>query len=385
MPNGVSPCGFRRTIVELPLKKQAVASEQAPPEEFVPLRVAKDSNGGERLKALTDHEALLACLGDLLFQVNAEGTLLEAHCPADHEFQLSQEGLVGRNLSDLLTEPLRSQGMEWLRTTLNSGEPCVFELEYPLGDRRRVFQVRLVPCERGCVMALVRDATARFQFEKEILEVSQRTQHRIGQDLHDNLGQHLTGITFLSKALERKLSARKLPEAKDAGEIVQMVINVLSQTRQLARSLFPMELESGELVEALREMAGSVETVSKATCQVLTSEGLVVRNPDVANHLFRLTQEAVNNAVKHGNPTRIEINLLLEGDLLLLRIQDNGGGCEVQRSTRTGLGMRIMQYRAQKIGGRLEFVSSPEEGTEVKCSLPVATALATAESPTTSP
>jgi len=347
------------------------------------LRVLPTHDDRPEPRALSDHEALLSSLGDLLFQVDAKGLILEAHCPPDYEFQLSAEGLVGQSAFDLLPDYFKKRGRECLEVALAGGGPHIFNFEYPLADRVRVFQARMSACEGGSVLALVRDVTARNQFEREILDVSQRTQHRIGQDLHDGLGQHLTGITFLGKALERKLAARQLPEAGDAAEIVRMVINVLSQTRQLARSLFPVELESGEFVAALQEMAASVEEASKIRCRLLTSPGLVVRDPDVTNHLFRLAQEAINNAVKHGAARQIELQLTLEDDQLHLCIRDDGAGFEPQRSATIGLGMRIMQYRAQKIGARLDFYSPPEGGTEVTCSVPAEKAAAVAEGSTT--
>src|SRR5207237_2860566 len=139
------------------------------------------------------------------------------------------------------------------------------------------------------------DVSEQRLLEKEVLEITNREQTRIGQDLHDGLGQHLTGITFLTRALETRLSSQSLPEAEEAAEIGRLVLQALSQTRNLARGLFPIELESNELAPALRELAATVEKLFNISCAVETDDNLVVAaNRTVVNHLFRLAQEAIN-------------------------------------------------------------------------------------------
>src|SRR5207237_4690804 len=176
------------------------------------------------------------------------------------------------------------------------------------------------------VIGEVRDVTAQKLTEQEILEISNREQVRIGQDLHDGLGQHLTGVTFLSKALEKKLAARSLPEAEEAAEIGRLVLQALSQTRNLARGIFPVELESNELAPAFRDLASNVEKLFNISCIVETDENAVIADRGVANHLFRLTQEAINNSAKHGKARRVIIGLKAVGEKTVLSIQDNGVG-----------------------------------------------------------
>ena len=199
------------------------------------------------------------------------------------------------------------------------------------------------------------------------LEISSRERMRLGQELHDNVGQLLSGVTFLSRALENKLSARGLPEAADAAEIGHLVFQALTQTRNLARGLFPIELEADGLIEALTELAGTLEKLFGISCRVEAEVDLVVSDQTVANHLFRLTQEAFNNSVKHGRATEVVVGLRRHTHGEELFIRDNGIGLSVQGTKSEGLGLRIMNYRARKIGGRLSVEPTEDGGTLVRC------------------
>jgi signal transduction histidine kinase len=208
--------------------------------------------------------------------------------------------------------------------------------------------------------------------EKEILEISGREQMRIGQDLHDGLGQHLTGVTFLTRALENKLAALSLPEASAAAEIGRLVFEALSQTRNLARGIFPVELESSGLVQALIELATTVEKLFNISCRFEGDDGMVLHDRTLANHLFRLTQEAINNSVKHGKAKQVVIRLRRSADKAVLSIRDDGLGFPTHAHgvKANGLGLRIMHYRAQKIGGSLEVQPAKDGGTIVSCTFP---------------
>ena len=314
------------------------------------------------------YKALLTCIGDLVFHVDRNGVLLDLYCPPDHESVLSKDGLVGRRIVELLPTQIGLQAVHYLEKALRTGQPQHFSYQYNLGGRIRDFQARLCPCGKDEVTALVRDITDRRIFEKEILEVCHRTQLRIGQDLHDGLGQHLTGITFLSRALENKLTARGLPEAAEAAEIAKLVIQALAQTRNLSRGLFPVELESGGLVPALKELASTMKSLYQLSCGAECEANLIIKNRSLANHLFRLAQEAVNNAVKHGRAREIRIRLYRKKELTVLSILDDGTGFDAAQQSASGLGIRIMQYRAKKIGATLNIQAASNGGTEVLCS-----------------
>jgi signal transduction histidine kinase len=312
--------------------------------------------------------ALLNTLADLFFRLRKDGLILEFRAPRDHPFALSADGLVGRHVMELLPQPLGQLAMHYVEKSLRCGEPQVFSCQYVLPGKARIFEARLAVCGPGEVLAMLRDVTDRELLEKEIVESSHRTQMRLGQDLHDGLGQHLTGISFLSKALERTLSAQSLPEAAEAAEIGKLVLDALSQTRHLARGLFPVEVESSGLLPALRELAANVEERCQVPCSLECDEGFVMEDATISMHLFRLAQEAINNAVKHGKASRVVVTLRKNADHAVLSVCDNGIGFPADGAASKGLGLRIMNFRAQKIGGSLDIHPGRTGGSIVTCS-----------------
>ena len=312
-------------------------------------------------------DALLETLSDLVFEVRKDGMILSFHAPSDNEFLLSADVVVGKRVMDLLPSQLAQLALHYLEKTCRTGTMQKFCCQYLLPGRLRFFETRLAPTGDGSVVAVVRDVTDRETLEKEVVESSNRVQMRIGQDIHDGLGQHLTGISFLSRALEKNLAAKGLPEATEAGEISKLVIEALSQTRNLARGLFPVEVESDSLSPSLKDLARTVEQIFNISCTVECEDGVMMRDKVVSTHLFRLAQEAVNNAVKHGRAHRVTIRLEQVDGRLILRIVDDGIGIPKEGIKRNGLGLRIMTYRAQKVGGTLDITPGEAGGTVVSC------------------
>ncbi len=173
---------------------------------------------------------------------------------------------------------------------------------------------------------VARDITERKRLEKEILEISEREQRRIGQDLHDGLCQHLAGIELMSQVLEQKLARRSKAAAARAGDIAKNVRDAIGHTRLLARGLSPVTLESEGLMSALQELALNTEKIFRVTCRFDCHPPVLVQDYPAATHLFRLAQEAVSNAIKHGKAKRILIRLKEERGRMALSIIDNGRG-----------------------------------------------------------
>jgi signal transduction histidine kinase len=315
-------------------------------------------------------QALLSTLSELLFVVAKDGTVLDFRAPPDNDFMLSADGLVGKRVMELLPAQFGQQAMHYVEKTLRTGQVQVFSTQFQMATGLRQFEARLAVFEAGRVVALVRDVTDRTFLEKEILEISHREQMRIGQDLHDGLGQHLTGITFLAKALERKLAAKALSEAAEAAEINTLVMQALSQTRSLARGLFPVELESNGLVPAFRELAERVGQMCDIACAFECEPDVTVNDRTAAMHLFRLAQEAISNSVRHGKAKRVTVSLKADGDKLVFTVRDDGAGLPAGPLPTRGLGLRIMNYRAQKIGGTLDVQPAGGGGTVVRCVFP---------------
>lgn len=215
------------------------------------------------------------------------------------------------------------------------------------------------------------DITERKNLEEAILEISAREQRRIAQDLHDGLGQHLTGIAFMSKVLEEKLSDQSLPEAKEAAKIVGMVNEAISNTRQLARGLHPVAAEPQGLVSALRKWASEVETLFHIGCLFECEKPVPVNDVTAATHLYRIVQEAVNNAIRHGKARNIVIRLSGRNGAGTLAIQDDGLGFQKDRAEQPGVGLGIMNYRADTIGGSLKVQVNEHHGVTVTCMFPI--------------
>jgi signal transduction histidine kinase len=215
------------------------------------------------------------------------------------------------------------------------------------------------------------DITERKHLEQTILEVSGREQRRIGQDLHDGLGQHLTGIAFMSKVQEQKLAEKSLPEAGDAAKIVKLVNEAIYKTRELARGLLPVVSDAQGLMSALQQWAGEVEDLFGISCRFQCFAPVLIHDDTVATHLYYIAREAVNNAIKHGHASHIVIGLAADLEQGALSITDDGSGITDIPANNAGMGRHLMNYRARVIGGSLEMQPVITGGTMVTCLFPV--------------
>jgi PAS domain S-box-containing protein len=215
------------------------------------------------------------------------------------------------------------------------------------------------------------DITERKGLEEAILEISAREQRRIAQDLHDGLGQHLTGIAFMSKVLQEKLSDRSLPEAVEAAKIVQMVNQAIDNTRQLARGLHPVAAEPQGLMSALKKWAAEVEELFHIGCRFHCDTPLYIHDGNLATHLYRIAQEAVNNAIRHGKSRNIVIGLSGRNGTGILTIRDDGNGFPETQASQPGVGLSIMNYRADMVGGSLKVQANEVRGITVTCMFPI--------------
>jgi PAS domain S-box-containing protein len=243
------------------------------------------------------------------------------------------------------------------------------------GIRRLIsWSCTLLPANNGALPHIVAtgiDLTEKKRLEKSVLEVSGREQRRIGQDLHDGLGQHLTGIAFLAKVQEQNLIAKGLPEATDATKIVKLVNEAIRKTRELSRGLHPILSESNGLMMALEQFANEVEDLYQVECRFESHGPVGIRDENLATHLFRIAQEAANNAVKHAQPTSIQIVLYILANGGRLEISDNGCGFDANEKGDAGMGLHIMSYRASMIGGSLDVQRLSGGGTRVTCTFPL--------------
>jgi signal transduction histidine kinase len=209
----------------------------------------------------------------------------------------------------------------------------------------------------------------RRRLEQELLNITESVQQKIGQDLHDNLGQQLTAVTYMLRLLEKEAAEKNKDHADLASEILRLVSSAIDQVRSLSRGLYPVEVGVHGLVPALQELALTAEKNYGIQCSVQYDVFQETYNTDTAIQLYRIAQEALNNAVKHAQPKKIVIHFGKENQALFLSVQDDGAGIKKTAGKSRGLGLHIMRYRAELIGAKLQIQSAPFAGTLIKCSL----------------
>jgi two-component system sensor kinase FixL len=333
-------------------------------------------DSAERLRAI------LKTAVEGIITIDEHGLIESFNPAAERIFGYQAKEVIGRNVSILMPSPHREQHDRYIENYVRTGRAKIIGIGREIVARRKngtvfpmdlaVSEVRLA--DRRLFTGFIRDITERKRLEREILEISEREQRRIGQDLHDGLCQHLAGIELMSQVLEQKLVRRAKAAAARAGDIARNVRDAISHTRLLARGLSPVTLESEGLMSALQELALNTEKIFRVPCRFDCHPPVLVSDYPAATHLFRLAQEAVSNAIKHGRAKRILIRLKEERGRMILSIIDNGSGFPARIPKSKGMGLRIMQSRAGMIGGTLVLGRNATGGASVTVTAPSRTA-----------
>jgi signal transduction histidine kinase len=211
----------------------------------------------------------------------------------------------------------------------------------------------------------------RRRLEYELLEITEKERRRIGLDLHDDLGQQLSGLALMTKGLELKLAKRRARETSDASRIHNLVQQAMNHARELAHDLTTLELKEGDLPAALTGLAQHVSGLGKISCQFDAAAGLPPLERNAVTQLYKIAQEAVTNAIKHAKAKRISISLANGSAELVLTVHNDGLPFPNMTLASTGMGLRIMHYRASLIGGSLDIKGTGVHGTRVTCSVPL--------------
>jgi len=233
----------------------------------------------------------------------------------------------------------------------------------------RAFPVRDESGEIHRIAGIADDITERKLIEKELIEISDREQCRFGQDLHDGLCQHLAGIEYLTQSLKASLADKGHAEADQAAQIAMLIGQASAHAHDLARGLSPVPLEAGGLMSALQELAATTERLFQVRCELRSDGAVLIHENVVATHLYRIAQEAVSNAIKHGKARRIVINLARDRHWTVLSIKNDGAELPEHQPGRGGLGGRIMNFRAGMIGGVIDLQHAPDRQPVVVCSI----------------
>jgi len=327
-------------------------------------------DSAERLRAILETAV------EGIITIDERGIIESFNPSAEKIFGYTAREAIGQNIKLLMPAPYRREHDGYLKNYHQSGHAKIIGIGREVIGQRKdgttfpmdlsVSEVRLA--DRRMFTGFVRDITERKQLEKEIIEISNREQQRIGQDLHDGLCQELAGIELMCQVLEQKLTTKSKPESKQVGEIAQHIREAISHTRKLARGLSPVELEANGFMSALHELAAHIQKLFRVECRLECPKPVMIRNNIFATHLYRIVQEAINNAVKHGKAKRILISLKPAGDRIALTVTDDGLGFSNETKKGGGMGLHIMKYRASVVDAALEVRSGADgEGTTVSC------------------
>jgi PAS domain S-box-containing protein len=284
---------------------------------------------------------------------------------------MSIEQIIGREIGVLLPEGARAHVLDKLRQILDTGETATYEFESNEGDVQQHFENRAVLVRDDGIGTGIsistRDITERKRLEQEILDVSGRERQSIGRDLHDGLGQELTGVALMLRGLASRVEHRCPDAMESVNEIVGLVNRSIENARSLARGLLPVRTETGGLAFALQELAFRSHDLYGLDVNFRT-EGWPYFNLDETNasHLYRIAQEALTNSARHGHASRVDIVLEVTPSTFLLRITDDGEGIQLPTSPYSGMGLKIMRYRAGMIGAQFEIAPHEPRGTVVR-------------------
>jgi PAS domain S-box-containing protein len=320
-------------------------------------------------EALSRLRTIIASVPMILFAVDRERRITFEDGQALNVFGVEPGSRVGQSALEAYGNSAETQ--EQMSRALGGEEFCALVEIGPVA-----LETRYSPTRDGSgavcgYTGVAVNVTDRRQLERQILEISDREQARIGQELHDGLCQQLVSLAFDANSLESELSAKALPQARTAKRIADFLDQAITEARQLARGLFPIRLQAQGLPSALEELARTTRERFNVQCRSETHTGALVETKAMATHLYRIAQEAVNNAIQHGPARSIIVRLRNRDSRLELQVEDDGRGISPSRLKQChGMGLHIMDYRARSIGGTFTFGPGPKGGTLISCCVP---------------
>lgn len=319
--------------------------------------------------------AVFATAVEGIVTIDERGRIDSINPAAESMFGWGPGELIGQNISTLMPEPYRSGHDGYIHRYHSTGQRRIIGIGREVFGRRKdgsVFPVDLSVGEfsvggRRLYTGILRDITERRRLQSEVLRIAELSQQRIGRDLHDDLCQQLAGIEYLSQTLARRLGEARRPETAAAAEIARLIRSAVEYTRDLSHGMSPLSAEPGSLATGLEELAVRTARHFNLGVEFVCPHPVSVPDTEVATHLYRIAQEAVSNAIRHGKASQIRISLTAAETRIHLIVHDNGRGLPQRLPKKRGLGLRIMQYRSGIIGATLAVQREESGGTSVRC------------------
>lgn len=328
----------------------------------------------ESEERLARQAAILGQVHDAVISTDLSGSIQTWNKAAERIYGYSAEEALGRNVAFLHSpeeEPMRDQRVIGpllekgshevvLRNRKKSGEEILINLRLSLLRDKQGNPIGIIGCSN--------DITERTRLQEGLLKIASQEQRRIGQELHDTAGQELVGLGYLSKSLVQNLEKRESSHAEMARKIGQGLDRTLGQVRALSRGLIPSEIRKEHFVSAMTELVSRVGEMGMVNCKLDCGKEVALHSDSKATQIYRIAQESITNAIKHGDAKNILITIDKREELLRVTVQDDGNGMASNQSNE-GLGLKIMAYRAEMIGATLEFEANKAGGTSVICTL----------------
>ena len=324
-------------------------------------------------------EAMVESSNDAIVGADLSGLVTSWNPAAERIFGYSGEEILGQSGGKLVPAELLKEYLQ-IRTEALKGKAAVdFETVRVGKDGKKIEVSLTISPIRGRshkvegFSEIMRDITERRRLEKEILGISDRERQRLGQDLHDDLCQHLVGISLVGNLLYEDLARLGMAQADDAKQVTELIRKAVDQARSLARGLAPLNLTDSGFMAGLEALVTHTERMFRTPCVFECEAPVLMKSASVAMHLYRITQEALHNAAKHSQASNIRVRLEAVEGAILVSVCDNGVGLPdpttVEVRAGSGLGMHTMRYRARLIGATLEIKRNPHGGTTVQCRL----------------
>lgn len=319
------------------------------------------------------NRSLFEASPDPLVTIGADGKITDVNSALEVMTGCFRKDIIGTDFSDYFIEPelARTAYLKAFKEGLTQDLPL--ELKHREGHNTSVlYNATVYRNESGQVIgvfAAARDISERKRLEREISEISSQERRNIGNELHDEVGQSLTGISFLCKVLEQRFSERKSDDYRDIQKIKEGLNEVIKKVRDISRDISAFKVSEGDIQSALQGLAIRTKEIYNVKCSLDCDVGFQVGNGIITEQLYYIASEAAANAAKHGKPENIHINLYCTDKKINIAVEDDGAGFNPDKDHVQGMGIRIMKYRAGIIGATFDIKRTTDGKTVVSCSV----------------